>query len=122
MRREDQVFWDRLADMPWVEAEQECVSRREQLLLELAVLRSAKPNVSLPRDREAITAEETYMNGQLSLLNERIRYLRKVQERVRWVDACKAILDDDTYMAIKMHMERLEAEVRATCPPPPLPR
>ncbi len=121
MNRDDQVFWDRIADMPWVEAELECVKRREELTqqrhdLEAEVLSQTHRQ---RRDLAKLNAKE--IDGQLTLLNERIKWLRKVQARVSWAEACRAVLDHETYTEVRVRMALLEQEAVAQCPAPLIP-
>ncbi len=92
---EDQVFWDRVADMPSVEAEQECVLRRENNALQIAMLQGelaeclAKHGPS--KESRALTVAMAEVQAQNSVLNERIKYLRKLQNAVNWRMAVEAV-------------------------------
>lgn len=88
--QDDQVFWDRVADMPSWEAEQECVLRRENNSLQMAMLRDTL-NLILERTKgtrnqeaKRIGVEIANIGAQNTLLNERIKYLRNLQTKVSW--------------------------------------
>lgn len=86
----DQVFWDRVMDMPPWEAEQELVLRREQIALENAMLMTERAKID-PRGGRRQEQEHKDLgvaiseNGAaLCRINERIKYLRKLQDQIRW--------------------------------------
>lgn len=100
MKEPDSIFWDRLADMPFAEAEQECVIRRENNSLEIAMLQqeiSAILDRTGVRNQEAksIGSEMAGIMAQNTILNERIKYLRRLQDKVKWKEAVRAVFGDD---------------------------
>lgn len=92
---DDDIFWDRLADMPAWEAEQECVMRREAVILRFAMLTSEKAKAKTNDEAARIGVAIAQDSGQLSLLNERIKYLRKLQSRIEWKEAVRVLYGDD---------------------------
>ena len=118
MNREDQVFWNRLADMPWLEAEQECVARRETLVLELAALHAEAHKVLRQGAREELQAKICDRQGQCALLNVRLKYLRDVQYRVKWADAVKKLYGEEAFAACREFMAAEEDRIRRKEPPP----
>ena len=86
----DAVFWERIADMPALEAEQELVARRVEILAE---------NVELARHNtvqgDAAGRRMLENSAQLAALNERIKYLRKMQHAISWRAAVAAVYGDD---------------------------
>lgn len=119
MKREDQVFWERLADMPWIEAEQECVSRRERLVLELTALHAEGQKVTNKGLREELRAEICDRQGQCAMLNERLRYLRDALFRVKWGQAVKTLYGEEAFAACREFIAAEEARIRREDPPKP---
>lgn len=117
MDTDDKVFWERLADMPFWEAEQELVLRREHNQLQLGVLASARAalvgNLTKAAKREAaeLGAAMAGIHQQMTLINERLKYLRKLQERIHWRAAVKATLGDEAALACSIWIEQQWAEV-----------
>lgn len=109
----DAVFWDRLADMPFDEQEQECVLRREHVTLQLAVLRGAKAKaeddgrVSEARRLGVAIFEDC---AQLTALNERIKYLRRQLDGISWRNGVRAVLGEDAYLQVVEWRRREESE------------
>ena len=108
MPSDDQVFWDRLADMPTAEAEQECVLRREHNALQLAMLQGEHAAVLQQRgpceESRALTVAMAELQAQNTALNERIKYLRKVQNAANWRMAVEAVLGLDAVEQCKAWM------------------
>ena len=96
-RQEDSIFWDRLADMPAWEAEQECVSRREQLVLEKDMMISERGRLGECQDSHAMGLAIIENNAQLTKLNERIKYLRKLQHHLQWKEAVRELFGQEAY-------------------------
>lgn len=110
MADDDRVFWDRLEEMPAWEAEQECVLRREHNALAMNMLQSERERAKSDNERRAIGVELFRVAGQNSLLNERIRYLRRLENKVQWKEAVKEVLGADAFNAC---VEWIEASVYA---------
>lgn len=89
---EDRIFWERLADMPWLEAEQECVLRREDIVLQINMLNSMRTDIgkSSAKAKELGRAQFD-CQSQLVMLNEQIKYLRKIQDQVKWRRAVETL-------------------------------
>jgi hypothetical protein len=121
MNRDDQVFWDRLQDMPWVEAEAECVRRREEVALQKNMLDNTLKAARTSRERDDIVAGLNDCNSQLTLLNERIKWLRKTQAQANLKEACRQVLDADTFAEVCVRTILLEQDAIAKCPPPLVP-
>jgi hypothetical protein len=101
MRQEDDaIFWERLAEMPFEEHEQECVLRREHVVLQLGVLAEAK---SLAEGRgskaeaSAIGRDIFALGAQLTMLNERIKYIRRLMDSLSWRKAVRSVLGEEAY-------------------------
>ncbi len=114
---DDAIFWDRLAEMPFEEHEQECVLRRERVILGLGTLRAAA-HAAKQRgdDAEALNigtaiAED---NAQLTLLNERIKYLRRLIDTISWKNAVKKVLGEEVYEQLIVWRVREEELLRAS--------
>lgn len=111
-RNEDAMFWERTQDMPPMEAEQECVMRREQLALENAMLHTGRTKINpptSPKQREAFADMGVAMSEnmvQMTKLNERIKYLRKLQDKVHWRETVRDLFGDDAVEQCIVHMEQ----------------
>lgn len=116
----DKVFWDRVEDMPAWEAEQECVSRREQLCLESAMLEAERnkllPLNSLIRSKEykllGIAMKD--IGSQCTKLNEKIKYLRKLQNRLQWKDAVRTLFGEESFEQCVVWLEQQYGHMSAT--------
>jgi hypothetical protein len=106
MNAEDQIFWDRIEQMPAWEAEQECVMRREHNALQLAMLKSEQSAASTPKERTRIGAAVDEIHGQFTLLNERIKYLRKLQDRLQWKRAVQTLFGQEAYEQCVVWLEQ----------------
>lgn len=112
MTHDDAMFWERLLDMPAVEAEQECVLRREQNCLQMAVLTGEMAKVQAEHrggwqtEMANLRAGLTDLQSQLTKLNERIRELRQLQHRISWRNAVMALYGEDGVAACLVWMEQ----------------
>lgn len=100
MSEEEQFFWDRIAGMPSLEAEQELVLRRERISSELSAMQLELADAKRRRDYTAESAlgrQLFRMAASLTLVNERIKYLRKVHDTIMWRRAVSAVLGADAY-------------------------
>lgn len=106
MTEPDVVFYERLAGMPFVEAEQECLLRREGLVLELSMLLNER-NKCAAHGKEAddIGAEMKAIESQLAKLNGRIKELRKTQDRISWKAAIQALYGSEAVHECLVWME-----------------
>lgn len=109
MKAEDAIFWERIAEMPWVEAEQECVSRREQLAGRIQELTIERMSAVL-KHREEVGTEIADCAAQLTRLNGRIKYLRKAQDNVNWRKAVTALWGQEGYEMCREWLVREEVE------------
>ena len=106
---DDQIFWDRVADMPPWEAEQECVMRREDHVLQIAMLTDEKAKaLANKRVQEAkeIGAEIFKVSAQNTRINEHIKYLRKLQSKLEWKHAVLALYGQEAYEQCVVFLER----------------
>lgn len=100
MQPDDQIFWDRIHDMPAVEAEQECVLRRENNSLQIAMLQKEHAAVMSRRGAKCQEARDigvaiAEVGAQNTALNERIKYLRNLQTKIQWKEAVRTLFGDD---------------------------
>lgn len=97
MPPEEAIFWERLRGMPAIEAEQECVLRREYMVLQINMLNQQKPEPGPGRIREErlIAQELVQLQTSISVINERIKYYRKVRNAANWSNAVKALFGQD---------------------------
>ena len=122
MRNDDQVFWDRIADMPSWEAEQECVLRREHNSLQLSMLQRELVGV---QDRRGAKCKEARdigvaifeVNAQNTALNERIKYLRNLQAKVCWRMAVETLFGVEAVEQCKVWLAQNDVTwiARRTC-------
>ena len=95
---DDAIFWERLQDMPIWEAEQELVLRREGNVLEANMLLMERDKLLAvgmhKRARELMSAHQERL-GQNTKINERIKYLRNLQNRLQWKEAVRALFGQD---------------------------
>jgi hypothetical protein len=114
---EDAVFWDRILDMPPMEAEQECVLRREQIALENAMLMTERAKITPPHgskqraDFSDMGVALSQNAAQLTKLNERIKYLRRLQDKVQWKEAVRDLFGDDAVDRCVVYMEQRWGEL-----------
>lgn len=120
MQADDAMFWDRLAEMPYVEAEHECVLRREELCLQLSMLNTEKTNLINDGHHNTkairdIGAAQKEVQSQLTKLNERIKELRKLQSRIDWRAAVAALYGEEGVVDCLVWMEQTGcASIEAT--------
>lgn len=109
--QDDAVFWDRLAGMPHWEAEQECVMRRESLVLENAMLNTERSKLMPPigekqrREVKDIGAAMADNNARICKLVEQIKYLRKLADKIHWRETVRDLFGDDAVEQCIVHME-----------------
>ncbi|MES2730001.1 MAG: hypothetical protein V4621_07925 [Pseudomonadota bacterium] len=94
--RNDEIFWERLEEMPDLEAEMELVARR------LIVLRENAELIAQKTGRNSTHGDELGIhisqNGlQLSLLNERLTEIRRRMNRASWQNAIRAVYGAEGY-------------------------
>lgn len=104
------IFWERVADMPAWEAEQELVLRRESVVLENAMLMSERERLSNGRESRAISAAIAENNAQLTAIGERIKYLRKLQDKVQWKKAVIDLFGQEAFEQCVVYMEQQYGE------------
>ena len=80
----DVAFWERIADMPHVEAIEELQARRAELVAEKA-------------DRDG--SEDQSLAALLTRINAEIKRINLLRNRVQWKDAVKALYGQDAYDA-----------------------
>lgn len=110
---DDAVFWDRIAGMPAWEAEQELVMRREGVALQNAMLsmeRAKLPKASRSHHDLGVAILEN--NAQLTPIGERLRYLRKLQDRWSWKNAVRDLFGQEAMLECIVYMEQQNSEQR----------
>lgn len=98
----DAIFWERLAGMPIAEAEQELVLRREHIASEAADLLREKIAAEACGNKAAALAIGRQMfdtQSRLTLVGERIKYLRRTIDSLQWRKAVFAVLGADAHEA-----------------------
>jgi hypothetical protein len=118
----DSVFWDRLADMPAWGAEQECVLRRESNALQIAMLQRESAKIIercgvRTKEVVAIGSEISGVMGQMTKLNERIKYLRRVNDACSWRRAVTALYGADAFNECRAWIVAEEASAMREAPP-----
>ncbi len=106
----EQIFWDRLVDMPLVEAEQELVLRREEIAKEESQraqrLNATTANSARRNDYRKEIAASKAAEANLTKINERIKYYRKLQDRLHWRNAVREFFGDDAVTECLVWMEQ----------------
>lgn len=100
MTEAEQFFWERIVGMPSLEAEQELVLRREGVTAEMSALQSELEEAKRRRNataESAIGRQLFQLAASLTLVNERIKYLRQVADRIMWRKAVKEVLGQEAY-------------------------
>jgi len=111
---DDLIFWERIAEMPLWEAEQECVMRREENALQRAMLQNEKDSATAKNrksEEREIGAEIYQLMSQSTKLNERITMLRKLQDKIHWRSAVKALYGDEAVTDCLVWMETNNSEI-----------
>lgn len=114
---DDAIFWDRLAGMPFEEHEQECVLRREHVILQIGMLRANKQEAQqLGKKEEAQRLGVAIFEdgAQLTMLNERIKYLRRLIDTISWKSAVKKVLGEEVYEQLIVWRVREEELLRSS--------
>jgi hypothetical protein len=107
----DQIFWERIQDMPHWEAETECVMRREHNNLQIAVLQKALADTGTKTGKRTkhaaeIAAEMAGIMSQNTLINERVKYLRKLQNQIQWKEAVRVVCGQETLDEVMVYIEQ----------------
>jgi len=105
------IFWERVADMPAWEAEQELVLRRESVVLENAMLMSEREKLCKGRREYRMLGVALFENNaQLTAIGERIRYLRKLQDKVQLKTAVIELFGQEAFEQCVVYMEQQYGE------------
>ena len=109
--KDDAVFWERIADMPAWEAEQEIVLRREQLVLENSMLSGEREKAG-QKTKEAreigVAIQEN--NAALTKCAEKIKYLRNLQNRLAWRMAVEQVCGIEAVEKCLIWMEMMDGD------------
>lgn len=106
---EEMIFWERVAEMPPWEAEQELVSRKHDATRRREAALAAQGKARKWRNEPEIRrwgTEVDSINRLLGKLNDRITYLRKLQDRMQWKHAVIALYGQDAYNDCVMWIEQ----------------
>lgn len=98
MTDDEAIFWERVTSMPALEAEQELVLRRERYAVEQQELILARAAAERRHDHttHAALGRQMFVLAQQAVqINERIKYLRRVGDRVTWREAVKQVLGQE---------------------------
>lgn len=90
----DDIFWERLLEMPDIEAEQELVARRAIVIRENAELSAWAAGRF---NKEGVGAQINQNNLQLTLLNDHLKMIRKRMDRCSWKNAVLECLGQDAF-------------------------
>lgn len=102
---EDKVFWDRLVEMPDIEAELELIGRRDGLLLENAMLSTEKREAK-NRFVESDIGIAIQENASLvAKINDELKIIRERMNRLSWKAAVKAVFGDEGYLQCVIWIE-----------------
>ena len=114
---DDAVFWDRLEQMPPFEAEQELTLRRENIALELAMLTVERTKINPKAGKKEKQEWELLgraifeVGHRMTKINERIKYLRKLQDKIHWRNAVRALFGDEAVAQCVIYMETTWSEI-----------
>lgn len=107
--RDERIFWDRLAGMPPVEAEAELLLRKEDATQELVALQRLKAThdrLGQRTEAQAAGVEMLALNKQLTVINVRVKQLRKLQDRTSWRRAVQALYGQEGVEACLVWIEQ----------------
>jgi hypothetical protein len=92
--QDDVVFWDRLFDMPDIEAIHELRIRKDDLVLQKAVLHGEKANATL-RDANLITQSLIENDALITKINAETKMRNLRMDRTAWRNAVRAVYGDE---------------------------
>lgn len=92
----DEIFWERLEEMPDLEAEQELVTRRLIIVRENAELVQKRAGNSSKFGQE-LGIRISQNSLQLTLLNDRLKEVRQRMDRASWRKAVIALYGQEGY-------------------------
>jgi hypothetical protein len=95
---DEAIFWERVNAMPLLEAEQELVLRRERYAVEQQELTLARAAAEQRRDHTthaALGRQMFVLAQQVVSINERIKYLRRIGDKVNWRRAVAEVLGQE---------------------------
>lgn len=111
---DDAIFWERIIDMPLWEAEQELVARREWIRAQQAETlvrqRLHEQQGNHLKARTEVLKRDA-LGVQSTMVNERIKYMRNLQNRLNWKDAVLAIYGQEGYEKCVVWMEQMYGEM-----------
>lgn len=113
---DDTIFWERIADMPPWEAEQECVMRREDHCLQIAMLAREKDEAlsrGKPAEARKLGVALFEVGAQNTRINEHIKYLRKLQSKLEWKQAVKTLFGQEAYEQCAVWLEQEYGHINA---------
>lgn len=101
----EQIFWDRLEEMPDIEAVQEINIRQENIGLENAMLVNAKAESRDRREIDRLGATIFENTALLTKLNAKRKFLNQRIDRLSWRNAVKANFGDEGYLKCAIWIE-----------------
>lgn len=107
---DDDLFWDRIEEMPLIEAEQELVLRREKNNLTIAMLKREQETAWPQKEKDKIGVEMFQVMAQMTKINERLKYIRKLQDTIRWKNAVKALYGQEAVEQCLIWIEQNQLE------------
>lgn len=102
---DEQVFWDRIADMPDIEAKHEFMRRKDDLVLQNAMLlqqKTAAENFDVGHEIGVAMQENVAL---ASLINSELKIINERMERLSWKSAVKAVFGEEGYLKCRQWME-----------------
>jgi hypothetical protein len=106
---DDSLFWERLRDMPDVEAEIELVMRRHTLTDENAALIAFRAG-RYTREADEAGARISQNQAQLTRIGDELKILRNHMDRCNWRKAVRAVLGDEAYLQCALWIEMNQIE------------
>lgn len=95
---EEEMFWDRLLEMPDLEAHQELLMRKDKITLENAMLQTEKNSAENLREEMDIGATMQMNNALLTKIGSHLKIINLRMNRLSWQNAIRAVYGDDGYI------------------------
>jgi hypothetical protein len=98
------VFLERIADMPDIEAREQIVMRQDAASLEMGLIQTALSEAT-GDEAKRLCREITVIHYDNGRLKRALKEVNMRMDRIHWSKAVKAIYGDEGWMACRMWME-----------------
>lgn len=99
------IFWDRLLDMPDIEAAEELKVRKEELVLQNAMLLNERASARNRVVESELGLAMSENNALLTKINDRLKFVNERMNRLCWREAVKACFGEDGFLQCVQWME-----------------